>query len=327
MLKEIKVIPLAAESLGVRSMCTYVETPDVRVVLDAGVSLCPNRFGLPPHPQEFEAIVDARRRIAQAAEKAQVVTISHYHYDHHTPSFEDWLVNWTERDVTAKQIYLDKVVLAKNPRENINSSQRERAWMFTRTGGKYAHSIQNADNKTFMFGRTNLRFSEAVFHGSDKSELGWVLMVVIETENEKFMFASDVQGPISHRPLEIITEEAPQMLMIGGPPLYLSPFNVNEKEMEKGLKNLIEIVKKVPHLILDHHITRDENWREKTVDLFYEAYRTGSTIQTAAEFLGRKDNLLEASRKRLFAENVPSPDFEKWMKANDDTKRRTKPPI
>lgn len=287
----------------------------------------PEQVWLAPHPQEFEAIVDARRRIAQAAEKAQVVTISHYHYDHHTPSFEDWLVNWTERDVTAKQIYLDKVVLAKNPRENINSSQRERAWMFTRTGGKYAHSIQNADNKTFMFGRTNLRFSEAVFHGSDKSELGWVLMVVIETENEKFMFASDVQGPISHRPLEIITEEAPQMLMIGGPPLYLSPFNVNEKEMEKGLKNLIEIVKKVPHLILDHHITRDENWREKTVDLFYEAYITGSTIQTVAEFLGRKDNLLEASRKRLFAENVPSPDFEKWMKVNDDTKRRMKPPI
>ncbi len=327
MLKEIKVVPLAAESLGVRSMCTYVQTPDVRVILDAGVSLCPNRFGLPPHPQEFEAIIEARRRIAQAVEKAQVVTISHYHYDHHTPSFEDWLVNWTERDETARQIYLEKVVLAKNPRENINFSQRERAWIFTRTGGKFAQSIQNADNKTFTFGQTNLRFSEAVFHGPDKSELGWVIMVVIETGNEKFLFASDVQGPISNRPLEIITEEAPQMLMIGGPPLYLSPFNVSEKEMEKGLMNLIEIVKKVPHVILDHHITRDENWREKTVDLFYEAYRSGSTIQTAAEFLGRKDSLLEASRKRLFAENAPSRDFEKWMKANDDTKRRTKPPI
>ena len=199
--------------------------------------------------------------------------------------------------------------------------------MFRRTGGKFAHSIQNADDKTFIFGQTNLRFSEAVFHGSDKSGLGWVIMVVIETENEKFLYASDVQGPISHRPVEIIAEEGPQMLMIGGPPLYLSPVNVNEKELKNGLINLIEIVKKVPHVILDHHITRDENWREKTVDLFYEAYRSGSTIQTAAEFLGRKDNLLEASRKRLFAENAPSRDFEKWMKANDDTKRRTKPPI
>ena len=327
MLKRIKVVPLAAESLGVRSMCTYVETPDVRVVLDAGVSVCPNRFGLPPHPKEFEAIIEARRRIAEAAQKAQVITISHYHYDHHTPSYEDWLVNWTEPDETARQIYQEKIVLAKNPRENINSSQRERAWMFTRTGGKYAQSIQNADNKTFIFGQTNLRFSEAVFHGPDKSQLGWVIMVVIETGNEKFLFASDVQGPISRRPLEIITEEAPQMLMIGGPPLYLSPVNVTEKEIQKGLSNLTEIVKRVPHVILDHHITRDENWREKTIDLFYEAYKTGSIIQTAAEFLGRQDNLLEASRKKLFAENAPSRDFENWMKTNDDAKRHTKPPI
>ena len=96
MLDKIKVTPLAAESFGVRSMCTFVETPDVKVLLDAGISLCPNRFGLPPHPIEFKTIDRLRRRIAEAADKAEVVTISHYHFDHHTPSFEDWLVNWTE---------------------------------------------------------------------------------------------------------------------------------------------------------------------------------------------------------------------------------------
>ena len=95
MLDHIKVIPLAAESLGVRSMCTYVETKDVKVLLDGGVSLCPIRHGLPPHPREFEAIIDARKRIAQSAEKADIITVSHYHYDHVTPTFEDWLCNWT----------------------------------------------------------------------------------------------------------------------------------------------------------------------------------------------------------------------------------------
>ena len=50
-----KIIPLAAESLGVRSMCTYVETPDLRILIDPGVSLGP-RFGLLPHPKEYEAI-------------------------------------------------------------------------------------------------------------------------------------------------------------------------------------------------------------------------------------------------------------------------------
>lgn len=327
MLKEIRVVPLAAESLGVRSMCTYVETQDVRIVLDAGVSLCPNRFGLPPHPQEFEAIIEARRRIAQAVEKAQVVTISHYHYDHHTPSFEDWLVNWTEYDETAKQIYQEKVVLVKNPRESINFSQRERAWMFTKTGGKYAREISNADGKTFVFGRTNLRFSEPVFHGSDRTQLGWVIMAVVETENEKFLFAPDVQGPMSRRPLEIIAKEKPQLLMIGGPPLYLSTLSVSENQLQAGLNNLGEIAGKVAHIILDHHIIRDEDWREKTADLFYEAYKQQSTIQTAAEFLQEKDKPLEASRKKLFEEKPPSQDFQKWMKANDETKRHTKPPV
>lgn len=56
MLQHARLIPLAAESFGARSMCTYVETRDVKILLDAGVSLRPKRFGLPPHPLEFKAI-------------------------------------------------------------------------------------------------------------------------------------------------------------------------------------------------------------------------------------------------------------------------------
>lgn len=327
MLRDIHVVPLAAESLGVRSMCTYVETPDLRLLLDAGVSLCPNRFGLPPHPQELQAIAEARKRIAEAADKAEVVTISHYHYDHHTPSFEDWLVNWTEADETAKQIYRDKVVLVKNPRENINFSQRERGWMFAKTGGKHAREIKNADAKLFTFGQTRLFFSEPVFHGSERSELGWVVMATIETGEEKFLFAPDIQGPMSNRPLQIIEEEKPQLLMVGGPPLYLSPLKVSENQLRTGLKNLAEIGATVPHVILDHHIIRDEDWQKKTVDLFYKTYQSGSTVQTAAEFLGDKNRPLEALRKKLYAEDPPSKEFEKWRKTNDEIKKHNRPPI
>ncbi|MEM2459412.1 MAG: hypothetical protein QXG66_04180, partial [Candidatus Bathyarchaeia archaeon] len=78
MLKHLRVVPLAAESLGVRSMCTFVETPNLKILLDAGVSLCPDRFGLPPHPLEYRAIIEARRRISEIAGKADVVTVSHY---------------------------------------------------------------------------------------------------------------------------------------------------------------------------------------------------------------------------------------------------------
>jgi predicted metallo-beta-lactamase superfamily hydrolase len=327
MLRRIRVVPLAAESLGVRSMCTYVETPDTRILLDAGVSLCPNRFGLPPHPKEFKAIVESRRKIAQAADKAEVVTISHYHYDHHTPSFEDWLVNWTDAGETARQIYENKTLLIKNPREQINYSQRERAWMFSKTGGKYAKKIENADGKTFTFGATTVKFSEPVFHGPENSELGWVLMTTIASQDEKFLLAPDVQGPMYDRTLQTIIDENPQLLMIGGPPLYLSPLRVGQNELRHGLKNLREIARKIPNVIIDHHVLRDENWQENTIDILFDSYRSGSTLQTAAEFLGKKNVLLEASRKRLFNENPPSKEFETWMKANDETKKHKKPPI
>ena len=112
-LSSIKVAPLAAESFGARSMCTLVETPDATFLLDAGVSLCPWRFGLPPHPVEFQTIARLRRKIAEAADEADVVTVSHYHFDHHTPLFEDWVVNWTEANATAQQIYRGKTVLVR----------------------------------------------------------------------------------------------------------------------------------------------------------------------------------------------------------------------
>src|SRR3990170_5262985 len=239
MLKKICVTPLAAESLGVRSMCTLVETPDVTVLLDAGVSLAPNRFGLPPHPAEFRTIEKLRKRIAEAADKAEVVTISHYHFDHHTPSYEDWLVNGTEEKETARQIYQDKRVLVKNPREKINPSQRRRGWLFQKTGGKHAKTLENADGKAFTFGKnTALHFSEPVAHGPEDAMLGWVVMAEVEYEEEKFLFAPDVQGPMSTRTLELIKTAKPQVLMVGGPPFYLGSFRVDEAQLQKAVSNL-----------------------------------------------------------------------------------------
>jgi len=328
MLKHIKVVPLAAESLGVRSMCTYVETPDVKILLDAGVSLCPNRYGLPPHPLEYKAIIESRERIAEAAEKAYVVTVSHYHFDHHTPSYEDWLCNWTEAEETARQIYQGKKVLIKNPKEMINFSQRRRGWVFQRTSGKYAEKLEVADGKTFTFGEaTKIKFSEPVPHGPEGSALGWILMATIEYNGEKFLFAPDVQGPISKKTFDIIVAERPQLLMIGGPPLYLAGFRVDEEMAKIGLGNLGKIVEFVPCTILEHHILRDRQWREKAEKVFKKAQKAGNRVLTAAEFLGKENVFLEAKRKELFAEHPPSKDFEKWNRESFGMRRKTKPPV
>ena len=122
-IRNVRVKPLAAESFGVRSMCTYVETPDVKILLDGGVSLGPNRFGFPPHPREHRAVRGCRKRVAEAADRASIVTISHFHYDHYTPSFTDYRCNHSDSEVS-RQIYQDKLVLMKNFRKDVNFSQR-----------------------------------------------------------------------------------------------------------------------------------------------------------------------------------------------------------
>ncbi|MBN1358618.1 hypothetical protein JW988_07610 [Candidatus Bathyarchaeota archaeon] len=328
MLNKVKVTPLAAESFGVRSMCTLVQTPDVTVLLDAGVSLCPYRFSLPPHPTEFKTISKLRERIAEAADKAEVVTISHYHFDHQTPSYEDWVVNWTEANETARQIYEGKKVLMKNPRDKINASQRQRAWLFQKTGGKHAESLDTADGKTFAFGKeTFLRFSEAVFHGSEESRLGWVVMTLVEYGEERFMFAPDVQGPMVNRTLELIKAVKPQVIMVGGPPFYLGGFKVSESQLQLGLKNLTAIAESVPVTILEHHALRDESWRQKTKKVYAKAAEVGHKVMTAAEFAEQENNFLESKRKMLYTENPPSKEFERWMREGLKNKSIAKPPM
>jgi uncharacterized protein len=324
-LKQIHVTPLASESFGVRSMCTLVETPDVTILLDAGISLCPWRFNLPPHPIEFQTIKALREKIAKAADTAQIVTISHYHYDHHTPSFEDWVVNWTAQTETARQIYQDKEVIAKNPKENINASQRERAWMFQKTGGKYAKSLQDADGKAFTYGSTRLLFSEAVAHGEDNSMLGYVIMTTVEYGEERFMFAPDIQGPMSNRTFQLM-ETQPSMLMLGGPPFYLAGFRVNESALQKATNNLSSIVANVPLTILEHHTLRDEFWKQKVAPIHEEASKAGHALITAAEFSGAENTFLESKRKQLYHDFPLSKEFQQWTKTLN-SKNISKPPI
>jgi len=326
MLRKIRVVPLASESFGVRSMCTYVETSDVRVLLDAGASLAPNRFGFPPHPREYKAMEECREKISKAAERAEVVTISHYHFDHHTPSYEDWCYNWSSAEV-AREIYEAKPVFIKNYRAMVNFSQRRRGWMFVKTGGKHAERLEIADGQVFQFGATKLRFSDPVFHGPENSALGWLLMTTIECGDERALFASDVQGPMHYPTLERIVAESPQLVIIGGPPIYLAGFRVGEGHVQRGMENLERVVKSVPVTILEHHLLREERWRDFSQPIFDAASKTGHMVFTAAEFLGKENNVLESRRKRLFEAEPPSPEFGKWMKLPLPKRKLVRPPV
>jgi hypothetical protein len=326
MLKEIKVVPLAEESFGVRSMCTYVETSDTKILLDAGASLAPKRLSYPPHPREYSALAMCRKKIVEAAEKADIITISHYHFDHHTPSYTDWFSNWSSVEA-AKQIYEGKLVLVKSYRSMVNASQRRRGWIFKKTGGCYAKKLETADGRLFKFGETTLRFSDPVFHGPENSELGWVLMASIGIADEKVVFASDVQGPMHVPTLNWILAEKPQLVILGGPPTYLAGFKVADECIELGMQNLKCLVENVPTTVLGHHTFRDEQWRSHVQPVFDVAIEKGNKVLTAAEYLDRENNFLEFRRRQLFELEPPSIEFEKWIKLPLQRRKLEKPPI
>jgi len=324
-MERIQVTPLAFESFGVRSMCTLVETKDVKVLVDSGVSVAP-RFSLMPHPREYAARDECRRRIREAAARADALTISHYHYDHHTPNYVDtvWCGSSPEE---ARSIYAGKIVMAKDIRSHVNMSQRRRGWLFQRISNKFIKRLEVADGRTFRFNETELRFSEPVFHGEENSELGWVLMLVIQRREQKILHASDVQGPVSKATLETILSENPNLLIVGGQPLYLVGSKISAAMIEQGFQNLQRIVRSVPVTILDHHIIRSEGWRDQAKKVFEEAEKHQNRLVTAAEYAGKENTPLECRRRTLYEEEPPTRDFLRWTRIPVAERKKTAPPI
>lgn len=321
----IQVTPIGFESLGVRSMCTFVETPDVRVLIDAGVALGP-RFGKLPHPREYRARNLCRAKIREYAAKADVIVVSHYHNDHHTPNYTETVYVGCSAD-ESEQIYRDKTVLAKDIRNSINFSQRRRGWMFQQFIKRIGSKCEIADGKTFEYGSTRVKLSQPVPHGGEESELGWVLMTTVESGDSRFLHASDVQGPISKQTTRTILKEKPDLLILGGPPVYLEGVKVDRLTIGKALDNAAKIAGKVPTVIFEHHLLRSEDWRERAKKVWDAGAELSHTVTIASEYLGEQPQLLEAVRPRLYEEEPPSEEFLKWSKMKREKQRIQSPPI
>ncbi|RLF17129.1 MAG: hypothetical protein DRJ66_01565 [Thermoprotei archaeon] len=287
----MKVIPIAFDSLGVRSMATFVETADTTVFIDPSAALCPRRYGLPPHQIEIEELENALNRIASVAENAEIIVITHYHYDHHNPNFPE-LVN-------------GKIVFLKHPRDHINVSQRIRAARFLKLIESKAKpkGIEYADDRSIKIGDTIIRFSTPVPHGIN-DRLGYVIMVSIKYENETFLFTSDVEGPSLDEQTRIILRENPSLILLDGPMTYMLGYRYPMSALQNTLNNLKEIVSKtqVETIIIDHHFMRDLEYKKYVKEMQSIMPRKISII-SAAEFLGKEPLLLEARRKELYSIN------------------------
>jgi predicted metallo-beta-lactamase superfamily hydrolase len=278
----MKVVPLAAESLGVRSMATYVEVAGRGILIDPGAALAPSRFGLPPAAEEWEALRRANDRISAYAARAELVVVTHYHEDHF-------------RSDPAS--YVGRRVLVKDPRRMIQGLQARRAAELWKTL-QGAARVAVADDVSERTMDMALEVSPPLPHGLEGTALGYVVAVTVAdpSERERFVFASDVQGPLSPVAAAYIVRQRPTLLYLAGPPSYVER-DVGPAVIERGIEHLARIVETTGcRVIMDHHALRDVAWRER----FARVWETGRAT-TAAGYLGLPDTPLEARRAALWS--------------------------
>jgi uncharacterized protein len=169
--------------------------------------------------------------------------------------------------------------------------------------------VEFADGNTFEFGSTAIRFSRAVPHGPT-TKVGWVVEASIKQGTDCFLHSSDIQGACLPEHLEFLRAEDPSTLYLDGPLTYMMDKEFTEENLRAGIRAICELLEKtrVKTIILDHHLLRDQHWKETMREVFAKAEKTGKKVVTAAGFLDREDEMLEAHRRQLFAWHPDMPE-------------------
>ncbi len=287
-----KIIPIGFESLGVRSMATYIQTDDSLIVIDPSASLAPYRYSLPPHEIEWKRLHNIIDRISDILKDADAFIVTHYHYDHHDPA-----------KLIDPNTYKGKIALVKDPRNFINISQRIRASRFINKVLKdRVRTIEIIDDRNFKIGDVVLKFSKPVPHGPN-DKLGYVVMVAVLHEDGRLVFTSDVEGPLNDYEVDFIVSNDPNIVIIDGPPTYLLPNNYPEECLDIAINLNAKIlcsVGNLNYLILDHHLLRDLNYSKFYDEVLRVCTKSKARLMTAAEFVGDEPQLLEARRRELY---------------------------
>ena len=135
----ITIIPIWSESMGAKSFSIFIDTGDVKILIDAGASIMQPSFPLSKE-EKINYVRKALDTIVQYSKNADVVTITHYHYDHFRPNL--------------LELYIGKTILAKDPNKYINESQRKRAERFysnlySHLTGEKPKFLNNASKEEF----------------------------------------------------------------------------------------------------------------------------------------------------------------------------------
>jgi predicted metallo-beta-lactamase superfamily hydrolase len=263
-------------------MATYVEVAGTGILIDPGATLAASRFNLPPAPEEWEALRRANDRISAYATRASLIFVSHYHDDHFRSD---------------PSTYAGRAVLAKDPRRMVNGQQARRGaelWSVLRAHARPAV----ADDYERREHALELRVSPPLPHGVEGTTLGYLVTLTIadRAERERFVFASDVQGPLSAVAAGWLIQQRPTLLYLAGPPSYIER-EVGTPLIERGIDNLLRVIDATGcRAIMDHHAVRDAAYGAR-----FERLWSTKRVVTVADHLGMPAAALESRRHQLWA--------------------------
>ena len=195
-------MPLAADSLGTRSMATWVELEGVRVLIDPGVTVAETRYGLPPMQEERQALETATSRVIGALCQADAAVVTHFHEEH---------VNLLHYVLSSTAIYMKTPVTPSEVRATQALFPR-----LERTG----RAFSMADDSSVNLRDVTLTFSRPLPHGKAGAKAGSVMAVAVQARSGCFVHASDVQGPLSAAAVEWVIRQRPDVLYLSGAPTY-----------------------------------------------------------------------------------------------------------
>jgi predicted metallo-beta-lactamase superfamily hydrolase len=296
---------LGAESLGVRGLSCVMEVEDRKIVIDPGLALGYQRYGLLPQPVQVAIGEQVRRNILAALKNATDVVMSHFHGDH-VP-----LPNANPYQLQAQQVApLCRTVRfwVKGPQGLSHNMLRRKESLREVLGRELVNAEEKQDGP--------LTFSPSVPHGERRSRLGTVMMTRIESKDGVFVHASDIQL-LDGKVVSLILDWQPDIALVGGPPLYL-PW-LSSKRHRIAWRNAQRLASRMDTLILDHHLLRCEeglSWLDRL------SSETGHRVICAADFMQRPCRLLEAQRERLY-EEMPVPEgwHEAYARGRANTRR------
>ncbi len=234
-----------------------------------------------------------RRRIVELLQDATDVVFSHFHGDHvplKHANFFQLSFEMLPEHFSALRIW------SKNGDESHPRMRRR------------FHDLQElaGSNLSVVEGCTEgpMSFSHLVPHGEAETHLGAVMMTRIDLEDKVFVHASDIQL-LNIEALNQIIRWQPDIVLTGGPPLYLDYLKIHSRE--NAWDNALQLANSVDTLIIDHHLMRSKagvQWLKKLSQV------VSGKISCAADFMERPRLLLEARREELY-ETIPVPD--NWM--------------